>query len=50
MSSTNGHRMLAVDNVGIDQLGKELSRSIVVEFVGKNAAEYNVHWLEISRR
>lgn len=50
VASTNGHRNLAVEKVEIDQLGRELPRSIVLEFVGKEAGEYAVNWLEISKR
>lgn len=45
-----GQKALPVDKIEIDYLGKELSRSIVVEFVGKDTGTYGVNWLEISRR
>lgn len=49
-SKTNALKHLHVDKVALDYLGREISRSIVVEFVGKDTTEYTVHWVEISRR
>ncbi|KAJ8915070.1 hypothetical protein NQ315_014325 [Exocentrus adspersus] len=47
-----GHAVnqMALDNIEIDRLGKELPKTIVVEFFGKETAEYSVMWLELSRR
>ncbi|KAJ8974831.1 hypothetical protein NQ317_019498 [Molorchus minor] len=41
---------MALDRIEIDRLGKELPRTIVVEFYGKQTGEYSVMWLELSRR
>ncbi|XP_022909988.1 uncharacterized protein [Onthophagus taurus] len=46
----NKDRPLSVDKISIDHLGKELSRSIMIEFLGKEDATYSVTWLELSRR
>lgn len=50
ISSKHGYKSLAVDKVEIDHLGKELMRSIAVEFVGKESGTYSVMWLELARR
>lgn len=39
-----------VNTINFDRLGKELSRAITVEFLGKEAGEYNVKWLELLKR
>ncbi|KAG5885527.1 hypothetical protein JTB14_022016 [Gonioctena quinquepunctata] len=41
---------MVLDKIEIDRLGKELPRMVVVEFYGKEAAEYPVMWLELARR
>lgn len=41
---------LALDKVEIDRLGTELSKTVTVEFYGKEEAEYFIHWLELTRR
>ncbi|XP_045473238.1 uncharacterized protein LOC123679795 [Harmonia axyridis] len=41
---------MTLDKVEIDSLGKELSRSVVVEFLGKEDGSYSVLWLELGRR
>ncbi|XP_023310248.1 uncharacterized protein LOC108907793 [Anoplophora glabripennis] len=41
---------MVLDKIEIDRLGKELPRTIVVEFYGREAGEYSVMWLELSRR
>ncbi|XP_025837357.1 uncharacterized protein LOC108732223 [Agrilus planipennis] len=46
----HGLKSFSVDKIGIDYLGNELSRSIVVEFLGKEEGTYSVRWLELSRR
>ncbi|XP_030757213.1 uncharacterized protein LOC115883076, partial [Sitophilus oryzae] len=40
----------SLDRVDIDRLGKELSRTIIVEFYGKEPGSYPVMWLELSKR
>lgn len=50
ISNKHGPKSLAVDKVEIDYLGKELKRSIAVEFVGKEPGTYSVMWLELARR
>ncbi|KRT83919.1 hypothetical protein AMK59_3324, partial [Oryctes borbonicus] len=46
----NQHKFFPVDRIGIDYLGKELPRTIMVEFLGKEPGTYSVTWLELSRR
>lgn len=41
---------LALDAVGMDHLGKELPRTVVVEFYGREAGRYPVMWLELAKR
>ncbi|KAH1003364.1 hypothetical protein HUJ05_011289 [Dendroctonus ponderosae] len=41
---------LSLDAVAVDQLGKELPRTVVVEFYGREAGRYPVLWLELARR
>ncbi|XP_050310643.1 uncharacterized protein LOC126746434 [Anthonomus grandis grandis] len=43
-----GHYSL--DKVEIDRLGKELPRTIVAEFYGKDEGRYPIMWLELSKR
>lgn len=50
IGSTRGTRPLPVDKVEIDHLGNDLSRSIVVDFVGKEVGAYSVTWLELARK
>lgn len=50
LKDSDGERSLSVDKVGIDHLGKELSKSVMVEFLGKELGEYTVTWLELGRR
>lgn len=52
VGKVDGHSIgnLALDKIEIDRLGKELPRSIVVEFIGKEEASYSVMWLELGRR
>ncbi|KAI4460830.1 cubilin [Holotrichia oblita] len=46
----NQHKFFPVDRIGIDYLGKELPRTIMVDFMGKEPGTYSVTWLELSRR
>ncbi|CAG9759748.1 unnamed protein product [Ceutorhynchus assimilis] len=41
---------LSLDKIEVDRLGKELPRTIVAEFYGKEEGRYPVMWLELSRR
>ncbi|XP_056645743.1 uncharacterized protein LOC130450988 [Diorhabda sublineata] len=41
---------MSLDKIEIDRLGTELSKTVVVEFYGREEAEYYVNWLELSRR
>lgn len=50
LSSLSGHTTLPVEYVHIDKLGKDVARTVTVEFIGKESASYSVMWLEISRR
>lgn len=50
VTTVNGRPALTVDKVDIDRLGGDVSRAIVVEFLGREAASYSVMWLELSRR
>ncbi|KAF5292275.1 hypothetical protein FQR65_LT11238 [Abscondita terminalis] len=50
VSSVNGPNPLPVEKVEIDYLGNELSKTIVVEFLGKETGTYSISWLELSRR
>ncbi|XP_044271339.1 uncharacterized protein LOC123015593 [Tribolium madens] len=52
VGNVDGHSVgnIALDKIEIDRLGKELPRSIVVEFVGKEEGSYSVMWLELGRR
>nr|CAH7729401.1 unnamed protein product [Callosobruchus chinensis] len=43
-------RDMAFDKLEIDRLGKELPRTIAIEFYGKEEGEYVVNWLELTRR
>ncbi|KAK9687582.1 hypothetical protein QE152_g36130 [Popillia japonica] len=46
----NQHKFFPVDRIGIDYLGKELPRTIMVEFMGKEPGTYSVTWLELRER
>lgn len=50
VNTKSGKPVLAVDKVDIDRLGKEVSRAIAVEFVGREKGTYSVMWLELSKR
>lgn len=50
LSSLDGRTSLPVEYVNIDRLGKDVPRTVSVEFIGKESASYSVMWLEISRR
>ncbi|KAL3267780.1 hypothetical protein HHI36_006909 [Cryptolaemus montrouzieri] len=41
---------MVLDRVEIDRLGKELSRTVIVEFLGREDGSYSVMWLELARR
>ncbi|KAK9889675.1 hypothetical protein WA026_007054 [Henosepilachna vigintioctopunctata] len=41
---------MTLDKIEIDRLGKDLSRTVIVEFVGKEVGSYSVMWLELARR
>lgn len=50
LTSLDGRSALPVEYVDIDRLGRDVPRTVAVEFVGKESASYSVMWLEISRR
>lgn len=50
IDSSRAVGQMTLDRIEIDRLGKELPRTIVVEFHGKETASYSVQWLELSRR
>lgn len=49
-SEGHGVGLMTLDKIEIDRLGKDLPRSILVEFVGKEEGSYSVMWLELARR
>ncbi|XP_060528816.1 uncharacterized protein LOC132703517 [Cylas formicarius] len=49
-SSPNTVGQMVLDRIEIDRLGRELPRTIVAEFYGKETGTYPVMWLELSKR
>ncbi|CAH1119115.1 unnamed protein product, partial [Phaedon cochleariae] len=41
---------VALERIQIDRLGLELSKTVVVEFYGRQEGEYSIMWLELARR
>lgn len=39
-----------INTIRSDRLGKELPRTITIEFHGTEEGEYNVRWLELLKR